>query len=1044
MIAYFARHPTAANLMMLACLIAGALSMGRLRRATFPDFEPVRIQVSYPFPGATPAEVEETICERVENAIDSVQDVREIRSDARDGVAVFTVEMAERGEAAAFKDEIQTALDGITGFPESVEDPITIQLGTTELVLDLIVTGPESPRDLKAYAEDLKDRLQRLPEVASVTINGFSDHQLRVEVPAAALMQFNLSVEQLADILSRQNLDLPAGSIEADDREVVVRMVEQRRAIPELEQIVIHATAGGAQIRLGEIATITDTFEDEEDQVIIDGERAAQLRVEKTIDQDTIRVADAVRAFVIAEEDRMPDTVQFLITNDLSLLVTGRLNLLYNFAWQGSVLVFLVLWMFFSVRLSFWVVMSLPISIIGAFVLMPGFDLTINMISMMAFLLAIGILMDDGIVVAENVAAHAARGKEPLESAVGGVSEVGAGVLSSFFTTVLVLGPLIFVSGEIGRVIRAVPITLIIVLVVSLVEAFFILPAHLGKALKHRQQETRGLRKRFNAAIEWTRENLFGRLLDRLLHWRYLWVGSVLFVFLISISLAISGVLKFQGFPSPDGDMLLARIVLPSGTPFARTEETVRQVTDALNRVNAEFAPRQPDGRPLVDSVYVLLGEEGSNRGPHVATVVADFLNAEQRNGQLNDIIQAWIRETGPVPDVVSLEFSEPVVGPEGRAIEVRVQGDDLDELTEAAALTRDWMGQWEGVMNLNSDLRPGKEELQYRLRDGAFGLGLDSAQVARQLRAAFQGVTATEIQIGSEAYDVDVMLTRADQSGLDDLDHYFLTLPDGTQAPLDSVIEATHARGWSRIVRFNGRRTATVSGDVDSEVIKTNILFQEFETEFLPEFQSRFPDIQISLEGEVRKTAEAQESLIIAGLVGVLGVFMLLSIQFRSYFEPLLVMIAIPLSLVGVIWGHLLLNHDLTILAIFGFISLAGIVVNDSILLVLFLKQRTREGASILESAAQASRQRFRAIMLTSLTTIAGLLPLLLERSFQAQFLIPLAISVAFGLAASTVLVLLVVPCLYVIAADFGLIAAGQPPDDISRDASGGSSSAG
>ncbi len=963
MIEYFARHPTAANLLMVVLVAMGAFSVSRLRRATFPDYLPTEIQVTYLYPGATAEEVEEAICRRVENAMDSVRHVAEIRSDAGEGVAVITIKMEELGNAADFKDEIQTSLDGITGLPQEVQDPITKELGTTELVLNLLVGGPMEARDLKAYAEDLKSRIQRLPQVASVTISGFSDHQFRVELSAEALMRYDLDVSSVAQMLERQNLNLAAGSIKSAQRELVVRMVEQRRSVSELQDIVILAAGSGAEVRLGDIAKISDTFEQAEDQIRLRGMRAAKLSVEKTRDQDTIRVADTVKEFIEAESARMPEAMEYLITLDMAPLISGRLDLLYKFFWQGALLVFLVMWLFFNAKLSFWVVMSIPVSVAGALFVMPILGLTIDMFSMVAILMALGILMDDGIVIAENVAEHVTRGSPAWKAAVDGVSEVRSGVLASFLTTTCVLGPLIFVSGEMGRVIRVVPIVLLIVLIFSLIEAFLILPSHLRHSLDiSAGQQPGAFRRRFDSGIDWVRDVLFGRTIKSLIQFRYLWVGIAACIFLVSVAMIPAGVLKYQGFPTPDGNWLEARLAMQPGTSLEQTQKTVERITDALQRVDDDFSLTQPDGQRLLRSYYVVFNQnlDTQETGSHVATVAADLLDAEERTYRLNDVKERWSAETGQLADVSNLSFTEPAIAPSGRSIEVRLQAEDLDYLAAAADEVHQWFLQWSGVRNLTTDLRHGKEELQARLRDGAVGLGLDASEVARQLRSAFQGVTASEVQVGDETYDIDVMLRSADQNTPSDLDNHHIKLADGSQSPLSTVVEFDRERGWSRISRVNGRRTATVLGDTDARFIKTNLLFSKFRQDFLPTFQAQHPDISVTIEGEIKKIDETQDSIAWAGLIGVLGIFVLLSLQFRSYIEPLVVMVAIPMSFIGVIFGHLLLGYDLTLHAVFAFVSLAGIVINDSILLVLYLKNRVEEGECVVEAAAEASRRRF------------------------------------------------------------------------------------
>lgn len=1030
MIRFFAVHPTAANLLMAAFLVLGLLNLPNLRRETFPDTTPSEIEVRVIYPGATAEEVEETVCQRVEESIDGVKFVKELRSDAREGMASVVAEMEEGGNFQTFLNDIQTEIDAIDDFPADVEDPIVTQLGTTDQVLSLVVSGPMTPSDLKAYCESLKDRLQLLPDVSLVRVRGFSDHQFRVELSSEALLRYDLSTAEVAQIIERQSVNLPAGVLETRERDILVRFVEERRSPRELEELIVVSGPGGGEIRLGDIAKVKDLFENAEDKILLAGRRAGMLQIEKTKNQDTIRVARTVKEFVAEERLKNPH-VELLVTQDISTLVVSRLDMLVRNSQQGLVLVFLTLWLFFSFRLSFWVVMSLPVSVLGVFALMPHLGLTINMLTMVGLLLALGLLMDDGIVIAENIASHLSRGKSPLRATIEGVDEVKGGVVSSFLTTVCVLGPLATIGGDIGKVLKVVPMVLILLLAVSLIEAFLILPAHLGHSLKRPEEKPPNrFRLWFDNHIEWVRNSLVGPAVDAALAWRYLFMGCVVCLFLASVGLMAGGIVKFIAFPELDGDVVMARVLLPPGTPLARTEEVVEKLSAAMDRVNQQFAPRQPEGKDLVKAIVAQFSVnlDAFETGPHVATVTVDLLDAEVRDGRIDDIVLAWKTETGSLADVLSILYTEPVIGPAGRPIEIRLRGTNLESLQSAAAGVKAWFEPFDGVFNLADDLRRGKPEFQIKLREGAFALGLDAANVARQLRTAFQGATADEIQVGGEAYEIDVQLRPEDQSTIADLESFYFTLPTGEQAPLVSVAEVHQDVGWSRIARVDGLRTVTVRGELDVRRANTADLLGLFQREFLPELQARYPDMLVSFEGEVKEAGATQKSMMRAMLVGLIGVFCLLSFQFRSYLEPFTVMLAIPLALIGVLWGHLLMGVDFSMPSMLGFASLSGIVVNDSILLVLFLKAQRDAGNDVLAACGAASRLRFRAIMLTSLTTIAGLLPLLAERSLQAQVLIPLAVSIAFGLLSSTLLVLFVVPAMYAIFSDFGWTTVPEP----------------
>ncbi|MDH3475937.1 MAG: efflux RND transporter permease subunit, partial [Rhodospirillales bacterium] len=865
-------------------------------------------------------------------------------------------------------------------------------------------------------------RLTRQPEISQVALQGFSERQIRIEPHAVALRQYGLSVTDIARMVEKQSIDLPSGTVQTRERDVLVRFADERRDVLAFDDLVVLGGESGAELRLGQIATITDRFELDEEKVLLNDRRAALLQVAKTKDQDTLTVRDAVERFVAEERRRAPPGVVLELTRDVASIVRDRLQMLLRNGAQGVILVFLVMWLFFSIRLSFWVVMGLPVAFLGSLLAMTLIGYSINMLTMVGLLIATGLIMDDAIVIAENIARLLREGRKPLDAAIEGTRQVTMGVVSSFATSVCVFLPLAFLEGDIGKVLKVVPVVLIMTLSVSLIEAFLILPNHLAHALKDDRRG--GLGARFDRGFERLRERVLGRLVDLAVTWRYLCLGLVLMAFLLSISLIAGGVVKFRAFPELDGDVVEARLLLPQGTPLERTEAAVAQIAGALERVDRAFTPRQPGEHPLLRNVLVQYNVNGdtAETGPHLATVTADLLGGEARNARLDDVLNLWRRETGAIPDIVSLTFKEPQIGPAGKAIEIRLQGDDLPAIEAASDELRAWLERYVGVADLADDLRPGKPEIRLKLGEGATALGLDATTIAAQLRSAYFGDTAAEIQVGSESFEIDVRLAASDRDSLADLDYFAVTLPDGGQVPLSAVAAFESGRGVSRISRIDGLRTVTLTGDVDTAVANVNEILTDTAARLLPALEQRYPDLLISLEGEAAEQQETGASMRRGFLFGLLGVFLLLSFQFRSYVEPLIVMAAMPLAGIGVIWGHLAMGLELSMPSMLGAASLAGIVVNDSILLVTFIKLRAGEGRDIVDAARQASRDRFRPVLLTSLTTIAGLLPLLFERSLQAQVLVPLVTSLAFGLLASTLLVLLIVPSLYAILHDFGL----------------------
>ncbi len=1026
MIRFFAHHPTAANLLMVAMMVLGLLTLPSLKRETLPDASEDRIQITVAYPGASAGDVEEAVARRIEDALDGIDYVDEVRTDSREGVCIATTDMTEGGDIQAFLDDIRAELDAINDFPDLVEEPVIVQVGRTDPVVSVAVTGAASDADLKAYCEELKERMQQEAGIRLIEIRGFSDHQFRVEVSAYTLALFGVSAQHVAEVLASQSIDLPAGMLNTPGGDILLRFRDERRSVQELEDLILVAESGGAIIRLGDIATISDRFEHDEDSILFGGKRAGVLAISKTKTQDALTVNAQVRAFLLDEEKRAPPAIEFAITQDVSSVVEDRLDMLVRNGWQGLLLVFFVMALFFNLRFSFWVAMGLPVSFLAGFWLLPLFGVSINMISMVGLLLALGLLMDDAIVLAENVATHMQTGKQPMQAVVDGVLEVRMGVLSSFLTTVCVFGPLITVTGSLGKVLRALPIVLILVLAVSLIEAFLILPHHLGHGPRAGNVTRRGrFRRGFDGFIDGVRDRVLGPVVDWCVRWRYLVLGATAGVFLFSIAQVAGGNLKVSAFPDIDGDVVEARVLLPQGTPLARTRAAAEEVTAALGRVNAEFQPRQPGGVPLVRNVQVAFNQnlDAFEQGPHVVTIIADLLPAEERDAPLADVVRRWRQEVGAPPDVLSMKFKQPSFGPAGQPLEVRLSGADLGALKAASIDLQRWFRGFRGVVDLDDDLRPGKREVHLTLNAGALGLGLHARAVAGQLRAAFFGTTAREMQVGRESIEVDVRLAERDRSTLAGLDDFRVTLPNGKLVPLSIVADLEVTRAFARVARVDGQRTVTLRGDVDREHVNVEELLRTFEKTHRADFEAAHPGVAIDLEGEAQESADTNASILKAFMLGLMGVFILLSFQFRSWVEPFIVMMAIPLSLIGVIWGHMLLGYDLTMPSIFGFVSLAGIVVNDSILLVTFAKTRLAKGGEAAEAATGASRARFRAVLLTSLTTIAGLTPLLLEKSLQAQFLIPLAASIVFGMIASTLLVLVVIPCTYTILGDLGLL---------------------
>ena len=1027
MIRFFAAHPTAANILMFIIVLLGLASLPSLNKETFPEIKLNKVQVSIVYPGASASEVEEGICNRLEDSTDGISFLEERSCEARDNIGIMVLDMQESGDLQQFIDDVNAAVDAITDFPDDAEDPIITELGRTSSVASIAINAELSQPELKALAEYYRLRLLALPQVPIVEVSGFSTHEFSVRIKAETLRNYKLSIQDIADAIKQQAIDLPAGELKAEQRTYQIRIENERRTAEGLADLVILSDEKGGRLRLGDIATtIVDEFTDEEMRVELDGRPAALLTVSKNSSDDTLTVFNAIKDFVDAENAMLPDSTRLVITQNRASIVQDRLTLLLRNGWQGLLLATITLFVFFSWRYTFWVALGLPISFIGGLMVMSLLGITINMISMVALLMAIGILMDDAIVISESIEHEYRNGETPLQATVNGIAKVGRGVLASFATSAMLFGSLLFLKGDMGQVMGVLPVVLLSVLTISLVEAFLILPHHLKHSLeKHRdqfqQQDKKGWRHNFETRFEQLRSKV-GKLADTAIQYRYLTVGTAIGLLVITIGMFPAGVIKFKAFPDLEGDILEARILMPQGTPLDRTEAVVAELLTSLRQATSQL-PEEDEGE-LIKHIQIFYSSnaDAGEEGAHLATISLDLLSAEKRNASLNELRRLWLESTPPIADAVSIQFKEPTLGPAGQAISIRLQGDDLHQLSSASWELQTWLNGYPGVSNVMDDLRPGKPQFTVSLHPGSLASGLSAQQLAQQLRAAYQGIKVDEVYQGREAYEINVKLDTDRENALRDFRQLSLFNNQGVDIPLSAIADITDKREFSRIIRINHQRTVTISGDIDSDISNTNEIINDTRNRFLEGLQQRYPGIYISLEGEVKNSQETNTSVLTGFILGIFGVYFLLSFQFRNYSEPLVVLMNIPLALIGVVWGHKLMGLDITMPSMIGFVSLAGIVVNDSILLVEYVKRRSREGMVLHDAAGQAVRDRFRAIFLTSVTTIAGMLPLLAETSLQAQVLVPLVASVVFGMMSSTVLLLLVLPASYAIMEDLGM----------------------
>lgn len=1027
MIRFFARHPTAANLLMMSLLLIGLVSLTTIKRETFPEFDPHYITAGIVYPGASPQEVEESLCMRMEDAVDGLANIEETRCEAIEGSARLILKLNEKADIGRMLVDVQTQINSINDFPTEIESPVVQELDWNEPVVDVAITANTTWPELKAYAEKLKRTLKLDYGVSLVSVSGFSDHQYRVELNTQAIRQLGLSVGDIAEKIGKQNVKLPSGNIETQDKNFLIRFDERRVTPHELESIIIAAGDNGSMIRLKDIAIITDRFELDEQKVLFDGKASALLKISKNKEDDALRIKERVSQFVEDQRQVAPDGVSLDMTNDLSSVLWDRLTMMVRNGWQGIVLVFATMWLFFSFRYSFWVAAGLPVAFLGGLFLMANLGLSINIMSLVGLLMAIGIMMDDAIVIAESIAAHLERGQKVDEAVINGVNKVLPGILSSFLTTVCIFGSLLFLDGEMGAVLKAVPQVLILVLSLSLVEAFLILPNHLSHSLKKERKEHQVFKFKLLLLehFERFRNTTLVNAVEKVIQFRYAFLGAVFALLLASVALIVGGVVKFQPFPEMDGDIAEVRIILPPGSSLSQTEKVVEKVVDSAQRLNHEWSETVENGVNLVEHITTQfnVNRDANESGPHLATVRLDLLGAESRNTLIDQFIDAWRQDVGEIADPISMVYKQPTMGPGGRAIEIRAKHDDLAALKAASLDIQQYLNQFDGVHGVLDDMRMGKEEILVKLLPGAESYGVNGQMIAGQLRSAFFGQNADEIQLGVENITIEVRLDKLEAADLQQLANFPIIMSDGSQLPLASIATLQFQRNYVRIQRVDGLRTISVFGDIENSKASSSAIIAQFQRDEAPRLIAKYPGLRFDFEGEAKDTAKTGSSMGKGFLIGLFGVFAILSYQFRSYLEPVVVMTAIPLAFIGVVWGHLLLGHSLSMPSIMGFVSLAGIVVNDSILLVQYIRHHVDDGESVHDAVVKASRERFRAVFLTSVTTAAGLLPLLSETSLQAQVIQPLVISIVFGIFASTLLVLFMVPAAYAILADWGLV---------------------
>jgi multidrug efflux pump subunit AcrB len=1025
----FARNTVFANIVLVLIFSAGAMAVMSMKRETFPEFSLDMIAVSVPYPGADPEEVEEGISTKIEEALEGVEGIKQITTKSSENLGTASIEVREGYNISRVLDKVRSNVDAISTFPVDAEKPVTTEVTLKDPVILLHLEAGISERRLKEWAEQVKDELQALPSVSQVGIFGTRNYEIAVEVSEARLREYGLTLEQVSNAIRRSNLNLAGGTIRSAGEEIRVRTMGRKYTGQELADIVVIATPNGDIITLDRLATIRDDFEEDPIRATIDGEPSVLLIVYKTKEEDAIAISEAVQAFVTEKNAELPDDIRVNVFYDNTDMLRARINLLIKNGIIGLAIVFLLLWMFLNARLSFWGGMGIPISIAGALAIVWAMGGTINMISLFGFIMVLGIVVDDAIVVGEAIYVHRKMGKPPLRAAVEGTMEVGMPVVAAVITTIVAFVPLAHVGGIMGKFIAILPTVVIACLVVSLVECLILLPAHLShlpdpnirEDEKDRLFYRLQIAQRFTSTgMEWFVSRVYMPFLKKVLTWRYVTLSTAIAVLLVTIGLVRGGIIKFEVFPELDGFVATATAEFPEGTPPEVTTQAIRTIEAALLRLSENTTTTS--GRPLLERRLALVGQtmgEMVDTGPNVGAVQAIMIDSEDRGIHANDIMVAWEKEVGLIPGIKSLTFEGMQAGPPGAPIEVWIEGRDMGEILAAADLLMARLQRFDGVYQIRSDFSPGKNEMRLALKPGARTLGLTVNDLASQVNAGYFGDEALRLQRGRDDIRVKVRYPESERQRLSDIQRIMIRTADGSEVPLLSVADVTFAPGYATITRTDGLRRVAVSANVDSNRANANEIFAQLNSDFFPQLEDRYPQLQVALQGEKKKMRESFSSLYVGFPLAVLGIFIIVATIFRSYAQPFIILITVPFGIIGAILGHLLLGFNMSIMSIFGMVALTGVVVNDAIVLIERVNGNLAEGMQFFDAIIKGGVRRFRAIFLTSLSTIGGLAPMIMESDLQARFLIPMALSLAAGVAFATILTLILIPSLLVIFND-------------------------
>lgn len=1018
-IAWMAGHGVAANLIMLTCLAGGLLSLRNITQEVFPDVSLDTVTVSVAYPGASPEEVESSIILSIEEAVRNLEGVDEVLSVAQEGGGTVTVELLLGANVYRLAQEINSEVDRIITFPEEAEEPEVRITQWRREVLSVVLYGDLPNTTLHPLAEQLREFILQSPDITQADIEGLPPLEISIEPDQEELRKYGLTLGELAQKLSESAADIPAGGLKTDGGEVLVRSSERRDYGRQFAELPVVSTESGSKVLLRDIASIDDSFADTDRYSRYNGQNAVTIEVYRIGKETPTQVADATRERLAAFMPYLPPGVQLDVYNDRSEIYRQRFGMLLKNGAVGLVLVLALLGIFLEARLAFWVMMGVPISFVGSFLFLPFFGVTINMMSLFAYIIALGIVVDDAIVVGENIYYYHQQGMTFMDAAITGAREVAVSVVFSILTNIAAFIPIYFIPGTTGKIFQMIPVVVCVTFTISLIECLFVLPAHLGH---HRERRLGGLLKvlhgwqqSFSRGFTWWVHHQYGPVVRAAVRHRYLTMAVSLGLLITTLAYAFSGRMGFQLFPVMESDYSDAQITLPYGAPVARTDTFVRILEDAARRVADEA------GHPeLITAIVTDIGQGGG----HVGRVRAQLIDPDLRKNIMStsEFTDRWRALVGELPGIDNMRFAADSGGPggRGRPVTIEISHLNMDILERVSKELSEEIQSFSGVEDVDDGFRPGKRQIDFTLNPEGKSLGLTAREVARQVRHAFYGAEVLRQQRGRNEIKIMVRLPKEARASEQMIQDLMIRTPKGVFVPFHEIANFERGRAYTTINRRNGKRVVQVSADVTPRSRAGEVL-AEIEQDVMPRYIRDYPGLSYSFEGHQADIRKSFGSLRVTFAMALMAIYAMLAIPFRSYLQPFIVMLSIPFGIVGAFWGHLLMGYDLCIPSVFGIVALSGVVVNDSLVMINFANFNERDcGMNPLEAIYASATQRFRPMLLTTLTTFGGLAPMIFETSRQARFLIPMALSLGFGILFATFIVLFIVPSMYLVIDDF------------------------